>query len=217
MKTFPLPLLPVLALALLLPLASAQTRQSGARWDEIYQGSAVKVPVNPSTLVLETTANLPTGLALDIGMGNGRNAVYLARKGWKVTGIDVSREAIKQAQTAAGKVGATIEANVARFEDIPPYRGRYDLILCMYVSNVATRNATKIIDMLKPGGILIVEGPHVDARTLPGQDGYKTNELLRAFGRLRVLRYEDRTIQAEWATTADGRSPTVRLVAQKVK
>ncbi|HPT28254.1 MAG TPA: class I SAM-dependent methyltransferase, partial [Bryobacteraceae bacterium] len=169
------------------------------------------------TLVLETTANLPTGLALDIGMGNGRNAVYLARKGWKVTGIDVSREAIKQAQTAAGKVGATIEANVARFEDIPPYRGRYDLILCMYVSNVATRNATKIIDMLKPGGILIVEGPHVDARTLPGQDGYKTNELLRSFGRLRVLRYEDRTIQAEWATTADGRSPTVRLVAQKVK
>jgi 2-polyprenyl-3-methyl-5-hydroxy-6-metoxy-1,4-benzoquinol methylase len=212
-----IPLLPILSLTMLAPIAAAQSRQSGARWDEIYQGSAVKVPVNPSTLVLETTANLDSGLALDIGMGNGRNAVYLARKGWKVTGIDVSREAIKQAQAAAGQVGANIEANVARFEDIPAYRGRYDLILCMYVSNVATKNATKIMDMLKPGGILIVEGPHLDARTLPGQDGYKTNELLRAFGRLRVLRYEDRTIQAEWATTADGRSPTVRLVAQKVK
>jgi 2-polyprenyl-3-methyl-5-hydroxy-6-metoxy-1,4-benzoquinol methylase len=215
MKFFPL--LPILSLAMLAPVAVAQSRQSGARWDEIYQGSAVKVPVNPSTLVLETTANLPSGLALDIGMGNGRNAVYLARKGWKVTGIDVSREAIKQAQAAASHVGATVEANVARFEDIPPYRGRYDLILCMYVSSVATKNAAKIIDMLKPGGILIVEGPHLDARTLPGQEGYKTNELLRAFGRLRVLRYEDRTIQAEWATTADGRSPTVRLVAQKGK
>ncbi len=211
-----LPLLPILVLSLLIPL-TAQSQQPGARWDEIYQGSAVKVPVSPSTLVLETTANLPAGLALDIGMGNGRNAVYLARKGWKVTGIDVSREAIKQAQAQAAKVGATIEANVARFEDIPPSRARYDVILCMYVSHVATRNAAKIVDMLKPGGILIVEGPHLDARTLPGQDGYKTNELLRTFGKLRVLRYEDKIIQAEWATTADGRSPTVRLVAQKEK
>jgi len=217
MKTPPLLVLSLLALTSGFSTAFAQTRQTGARWDEIYQGSAVKVPVNPSTLVLETTTNLPPGLALDIGMGNGRNAVYLARKGWKVTGIDVSREAIKQTQAAAAKVGASIEANVARFEDIPPYRGRYDLILCMYVSSVATKNVAKIIDMLKPGGILIVEGPHADARVIPGQDGYKTNELLRAFGRLRVLRYEDRTIQAEWSTTADGRSPTVRLVAQKQK
>ena len=214
MKT--LPLLPILVLSLLIPL-TAQSQQSGARWDEIYQGGAVKVPVSPSTLVLETTANLTPGLALDIGMGNGRNAVYLARNGWKVTGIDVSREAIKQAQAEAAKVGATIEANVARFEDIPPYRARYDVILCMYVSHVATKNAAKIVNMLKPGGILIVEGPHLDARTMPGHDGYKTNELLRAFGKLRVLRYEDKTIQAEWSTTADGRSPTVRLVAQKEK
>ena len=212
-----LPLLATLVLTALAPASMAQAQKSGARWDEIYQGSAIKVPVNPSTLVLEATATLPPGQALDIGMGNGRNAVYLARKGWKVTGIDVSREAIKQAQAAAGKVGAAIEANVARFEDIPPYRARYDLILCMYVSHVATHNAAKIVEMLKPGGILVVEGPHLDARTLPGQEGYKTNELLRAFGKLRVLRYEDKTIQAEWATTADGRSPTVRLVAQKEK
>jgi 2-polyprenyl-3-methyl-5-hydroxy-6-metoxy-1,4-benzoquinol methylase len=210
-------LLAVLALPALLVPANAQSQKSGARWDEIYQGSAVKVPVSPSTLVLETTANLPAGQALDIGMGNGRNAVYLARKGWKVTGIDVSREAVKQAQAAAGKVGATIEANVARFEDIAPYKERYDLILCMYVSEVATKNSAKIVEMLKPGGILIVEGPHFDARTLPGHDGYKTNELLRSFGKLRVLRYEDKTIQAEWSTTADGRSPTVRLVAQKTR
>ncbi len=212
-----LPLLPILVLSLLALPSAAQSQKPGARWDEIYQGSAVKVPVSPSTLVLESTANLPPGQALDIGMGNGRNAVYLARKGWKVTGIDVSREAIKQAQAQAAKVGTTIEANVARFEDIPPYIARYDVILCMYVSHVATKNAAKIVNMLKPGGILIVEGPHLDARTMPGQDGYKTNELLRAFGKLRVLRYEDRTIQAEWATTADGRSPTVRLVAQKEK
>lgn len=207
----------VIVLSVVMLACAVWAQAPGARWDAIYQGGAVKVPVNPSTLVLETTANLPPGVALDIGMGNGRNAVYLARKGWKVTGIDVSREAIKQAQAAAAKVGATLEANVARFEDIPPARAKYDLILCMYVSSVATRNAAKIIDMLKPGGILVVEGPHLDARPMPGQEGYKTNELLRSFGRLRVLRYEDRTMQAEWATNADGRSPTVRLVAAKEK
>ena len=93
----------LLALLLLaLPLAAQSNKNSGARWDQVYLSPDGKVPVNPSTLVLEATANLKAGVALDVGMGNGRNAIYLARKGWKVTGVDISQAAVKQAPPASG-------------------------------------------------------------------------------------------------------------------
>lgn len=192
----------------------AQRPAPGARWDDVYAGKETKVPVNPSALVLETTANLKPGAALDVGMGNGRNAVYLARKGWKVTGIDASREAVKQARAEAARLGAPFDAQVAQFETIPVYLNRYDLILCMYVQDLATKNARKIMEMLKPGGLLIIEGHHADSAALAGQKGYATNQLLKVFGKLRILRYEDRLLQPEWGDSA--RTPVVRIVAQKM-
>lgn len=203
----------LLLLLLTMPVL-AQRPAPGARWDAIYTGKEAKVPVNPSALVLETTANLNPGTALDVGMGNGRNAVYLARKGWKVTGIDASREAVKQAQAEASRLGASLDAQVAQFESIPAYLNRYDLIICMYVQDLATKNAKKIMDMLKPGGLLIIEGHHADSRPPGGQPGYATNQLLKTFGRLRILRYEDRSLQPEWGDST--RTPIVRLVAQKM-
>lgn len=202
---------------LALPLA-AQRQPAAPRWDQIYQGRGVKVPVNPSALVLETTANLQPGAALDIGMGNGRNAIYLARKGWKVTGIDISSEAVKQAQAEAKKLNAPIDASVSRFEDLPAYQNRFDVILCMYVQDLATKNAKKIMDMLKPGGLLIIEGYHQAAPALAGQPGYSTNQLLRTFNRLHILRYEDREMQPEWTpaqNSGNARVPVIRLVARK--
>lgn len=201
----------LLILALALPLA-AQRRPEAPRWDQIYAGRDAKVPVNPSTLVLETLANAPPGSALDIGMGNGRNAIYLARKGWKVTGIDISSEAVKLAQAETKKLNVALEASVSRFEDLPSYLNRYDVILCMYVEELTTKNAKKIMDMLKPGGLLVVEGYHLAA---PGQRGYATNQLLRTFNRLHIVRYEDREMQPEWSLGPGARVPVIRLVARK--
>lgn len=191
-----------------------------APWDQIYLSPDGRVPVNPSALVLETTANLKVGTALDVGMGNGRNAIYLARKGWKVTGIDASDAAIKQAQAGAAKLGAQIDARKMRFEDLKLGPAQYDLIVCMYVNDLPVKQARKIIAALKPNGILIVEDYHADAafanlKPQPPQSGYRTNELLRAFDGLRIVRYEDRAAQAEWSNGPDGRAPLVRLVARK--
>lgn len=213
----------LLLLLFALTLTAQHQKNPAARWDQVYLSGDSKVPVNPSALVLETTASLKPGSALDIGMGNGRNAIYLARKGWKMTGIDVSPAAVKQAASEAAKLGTQIDARVARFEDIDTGRQQYDMILCMYVQNLATKQAHKIMEALKPGGILIVEGYHSEARSMAegstpsnGQLGYTTNELLRAFGKLRVLRYEDRLALAEWSLgSSENRVPIVRLVAQK--
>jgi SAM-dependent methyltransferase len=200
---------------------TAQEKSTAARWDKVYQSADAKIPVNPSALVLETTANLKPGLALDVGMGNGRNAVYLARKGWKVTGIDISAAALKQAQAEAAKLKVDLDARVGDIEKIDLGHRKYDLILCMYVQGVAIRNAKRLMEALKPGGLLIVEGHHSDAQALglkpeaDGFAGYQTNQLLHAFDKLRILRYEDRMAQSEWLSGPEGRAPIVRLVAQK--
>ncbi|MBI5282316.1 MAG: class I SAM-dependent methyltransferase [Candidatus Solibacter usitatus] len=192
---------------LLAALAFAQApKNAGARWDSIYLNPDAKVPVNPSALVLETTANLKPGAALDVGMGNGRNAVYLARKGWKVTGVDLSKAAVKQAQAEAAKLKVELETTAGDAEKMDLGRGKYDLIVCMYVHPLPLRGSRKLIDALKPGGTLIVEGHQSD---------YPNNQLAHTFDKLRIVRYEDRVMQSEWPATADGRAPVVRLVARK--
>lgn len=203
------------------PLAAQSNKNSGARWDQVYLSPDGKVPVNPSALVLEATANLKPGVALDVGMGNGRNAIYLARKGWKVTGVDISQAAVKQAQAEAAKLKVDMEARAGDVERMDIGRDKYDLIICMYVHMVPIRNAKKFMDALKPGGVLIVEGHHAEAQAMGlrpvsgGPPGYMNNQLLRAFERLRIVRYEDRITQAEWSNGPEGRAPIVRMVARK--
>jgi SAM-dependent methyltransferase len=211
----------LLALLLLTSLHAQTKKGSAPNWDSIYLNAEGKVPVNPSSLVLESTASLRPGAALDVGMGNGRNAIYLARKGWKVTGIDLSATAVKQAQQEAAKLKVDFDARAADVEKMNLGRERYDLIVCMYVHMVAVRNAKKFIDALRPGGLLIVEGHHAESQALDlrpvsgGLPGYLDNQLLRTYDKLRIVRYEDRTMPAEWSNGPEGKAPIIRLVARK--
>ncbi len=213
----------LLALAALAPLAMlpAQTRQKAAQtWDQIYLNPDARVPVHPSALVLETTANLPNGAALDAGMGNGRNAIYLARKGWKVTGVDLSEAAVRRAREEASRLKVEFDARVGDVEKMALPRESYDLIICLYTEPLAVRAARKFTDALKPGGLLLIEGRHIEglspAAAALSPTGFHDNQLLHLYGRLRILRYEDRLMAAEWGNGApDSRARVVRLVAQK--
>lgn len=219
MRNFALLLMAMTALPAMAQLPAP--RNPAARWDQIYLSQDAKVPVNPSTLVLETAANLKPGVALDVGMGNGRNAIYLARKGWRVTGVDISPAAVKQAKEEAAKLHVEFDARAGDIDHMDLGHDRYDLILCMYIHMVPIKNARRIMEALKPGGLLIVEGHHADVQALGlrpvsgGPPGYLTNQLLHAFDKLRILRYEDRTMQAEWSNGPEGKAPIVRLVARK--
>jgi hypothetical protein len=80
-----------------------------------------------------------------------------------------------------------------------------------------TQNTNKIIDSLKPGGIIVIEGFYrdINQETLTGGSlGYQTNELLKAFDRLRVLYYEDTIATADWGR-GQPKSPIVRFLARR--
>ncbi len=85
----------------------------------------------------------------------------------------------------------------------------------MYMHAMITRNAQKVIESLKPGGLVVIEGLHrdVNRRGLLGDElGYRSNELLRSFDRLRVIHYEDTVGPADWGRSGQP-APIVRFIA----
>ena len=134
------------------------------------------------------------GKVLDVAMGTGRNAVYLAQRGYEVDGIDISHEAIEAALALAQKEGVLINAKPADLESgyILP-QNVYDVIICF---NYLHRPLTgQIKYALKPGGIVAYETFITDqaqfGRPRNPDHLLKHNELLDMFCDFRCLRYHE--------------------------
>jgi tellurite methyltransferase len=148
----------------------------------------------PSSFLVENIGLLPVGRALDVAMGNGRNAVYLARSGFIVDGVDRSAAAIDQATAAAREAGVEIRAEIADLENNYPIRpGVYDVIICF---NYLQRSLIPGIKRgIKPGGMVVYETFTIDQAQFgrPHNPDFllKYNELLDLFRDFRCLRYRE--------------------------
>lgn len=151
--------------------------------------------LEPSPFLVENVALLPRGRALDIAMGSGRNAVYLAHMGFTVEGVDISPEAVSRAREYARRAGVDIEVRVADLEgDFSIVRGAYDAIICFHYLQ---RNLIPRIKsgLRARGGTVVYETFIVDQAQLgkPKNPAYllEHNELLELFRDLRCLRYRE--------------------------
>ena len=77
------------------------TSMSAADWDSRYSGSDLIWGAAPNIWVEQETAGLPAGRAVDLACGEGRNSIWLAGRGWQVTGVDFSAAALAKAETLA--------------------------------------------------------------------------------------------------------------------
>jgi SAM-dependent methyltransferase len=184
------------------------------RWDQVYASEPHLFTSAPNALLMQVAGAMPPGRALDIGMGQGRNAVWLADQGWDVTGLDVSAEGVRQAAEYQGRL--RVEHVAA--EEFAIGVEQWDLIAGIYVHGVMLRESARVIAGLRPGGRLVIEGFHRDVMKLGiegltgGLLGYKANTLLRKYLELRVERYEECVAMADWRRIE---APLVRLVARK--
>ena len=76
-----------------------------AGWDARYAGSDLVWGNGPNRFVERELADLPPGRALDIACGEGRNAIWLAHRGWRATGVDFSSVAVERARRLAKVAG----------------------------------------------------------------------------------------------------------------
>src|ERR1700674_4415813 len=94
-------------------LAQTPTPQQ-ERWNKVFAGTTgVDFNRQPNAFLLKSVQSMTPGTALEIGMGQGRNTIAIARLGWDVTGIDISDEGIRQAITEAKKQNVKIRAIAA--------------------------------------------------------------------------------------------------------
>lgn len=133
------------------------------------------------------------GKALDIASGKGRNALFLAEKGFQVEAIDISKVALMEAQRRAAAKGLTLNVRQVDLEGAELAKGAYDLILNF---NFLQRTLiSKIKLALKLGGYVIFETYLIDQRVLghPRNPAYLVghNELLQLFQDFRVLYYRE--------------------------
>ena len=105
------------ALALLLFALAPLFAQNGIveQYNAIYSDEAEQATFNhaPNAFLVEFAKTLKPGRALDVGMGQGRNAIYLAQQGWQVTGFDLSDAGVKIAREQAAKFQVSVTAVVA--------------------------------------------------------------------------------------------------------
>jgi len=166
----------------------------------------------PSQFLVDNIELLPKGRVLDVAMGSGRNAVYLAKLGFEVEGVDISAEAIDNALTFARRNNIDLNAKVRDLErNYRIEKGAYDIIICF---NYLQRSLMpQIKEGLRSGGMVVYETYLIDQPQFgkPKNPDYllKHNELLDIFRGFRCLRYREGIIE--------NRKAVAGIVAEKIK
>jgi SAM-dependent methyltransferase len=104
---------------------------------------------------------MPPGRALDLACGEGRNAIWLAERGWKVTAVDFSRVAIEKARASAERAGVEVDfvcADLLGYESEP---AAHDLVVVLFLQLPADERRlvlSRASKALAPGGTLLLIG-----------------------------------------------------------
>ncbi len=176
---------------------------------------SMDVPTSPSAFLVAAVKDLKPGNALDAGMGQGRNAVYLAQKGWNVAGFDISGGALAAAESNARKAGVSIATTKASHDDFDFGTGKWDLIVLTFAWAPMSDPVfvEKLGRSLRKDGRIVFEH-FVDSSEQPRPDGVralKPGQLRNIFSAFVIESYE------EFEGTGDWGGPGSRLVRAVVR
>lgn len=166
---------------------------SKEKWNQRWQEKSSQ-PLSPDPWLLRAVPFLSTGTALDIACGRGRNALYLAEKGFTVTGVDISDQGLKLLEQEAANRNLTLNLVQLDLEvTVSLPQGPFDLISKFFYLQ---RSLLPIIkDSLRPGGIFVMRSfsQAEGCREAPGNPDFILNpgELLDVFAAWDILLYEE--------------------------
>ena len=130
------------------------------RWNDRYRDEAFAYGEEPNNYLKEQLAGVPPGTILFPAEGEGRNAVYAATLGWKVTAFDISTEGKAKAMKLAEKKGVTIDYQVGGLETMNFTAGQFDAMALVYAhfpAAIKSKYHQTLEQFIKPGGLVIFE------------------------------------------------------------
>jgi len=195
-------------------------------WNERYAGDEYHFGTEPAAFVTRHAHYLPPGAAvLSVADGEGRNSVWLAQQGMRVTAMDGAPNAVDKGRRLAEARGVSVDFHVADIAEWDWDAVQYDAVLAVFIQFAPPAMRDRIFDgfvrALKPGGLLMLHG------YAPRQVGYATGgpgiaehmyttDLLRArFGGFGFLELSDYDAEIHEGRGHSGRSALVDCVARK--
>lgn len=160
------------------------------RWDDRHMAADDANPT-PSAFLVEYEAQLPhAGRVLDVACGRGRNAVWLARRGFRADVVDFSSIALAKAMTLAARHGVADHVRAVEHDlegGLPRLDGQYDLVLCLHYRDASLW--PRLAPLVAPRGALLVEVLARDPTNLDVNPEFlgERDELLAAAGDLEVV------------------------------
>jgi SAM-dependent methyltransferase len=130
-------------------------------WDRRYAEVENLWAVRPNRFLVAETEELEAGRALDLACGEGQNAIWLASRGWDVTGVDFSEVAIAKARSRAEREGIRVDFLCADLRTYEPEPGAFDLVLLLYLHIPADERCAVLAgaaEALAAGGTLVLVG-----------------------------------------------------------
>jgi tellurite methyltransferase len=173
-----------------------------AYWNSFYKDKSKGTKEQTSEFLKSMLPRLSKGSALELAMGEGANAVYLASNGFQVTGFDVSDVAVEKAKELAIQKNVKIEAKQRDLDMHVFGLMEFDTIAMINFKPSISRYYNEIIRSLKQGGTLIIEAPMISEmqEAIGKGEVYKdfyfhSNELLREIrDNLRILYYSEANV-----------------------
>jgi SAM-dependent methyltransferase len=182
-------------------------------WNERYLKSDSVMPSAHSEVLGVHAKGLTPGTALELAAGDGRNALYLARLGWKVVAVDFSDVALERGRGFAGRLGLSVDWQLADLVSYQPETQAYDLV-CMFYLHLPKAEFHEIlrraVAALRPGGTLLVVGH--DLANLTGGCGgprdpdvlYTSQEIVAVLSGLQIDYAGTEERQADHGVVTDG-------------
>ncbi len=130
-------------------------------WNERYGGEGLVYGEEPNTFLSGSVEHLPkSGMALDLGAGEGRNALFLASIGLETTAIDQSEVGLAKAGRRARERGLSLRTRVVDLNDYSPGAASFDVVTSIFVhlpSGLRSRVLRGVVSWLRPGGVFVLE------------------------------------------------------------
>jgi SAM-dependent methyltransferase len=167
------------------------------KWEAKYRSGDRLHDGPPSGLLRRWLPDLPRGRALDVATGLGRNALYLARAGYRVDAIDVSPTGLREAARRARRLGLRVRWIEADLDTYRLPKARYDVVVNAFF--LKRRLLGELKSATRPGGVMIVEthleSPRPDGGPPGARHRLRRGELRRRFRGWDVLDLEEGLFQ----------------------
>ncbi|GAB4293839.1 MAG: class I SAM-dependent methyltransferase [Ignavibacteriaceae bacterium] len=199
-------------------------KYEGSFWDQRFSSEEYIYGEEPNEFFRDQLLHLPPGTILLPGEGEGRNAVFAAKTGWKVKAFDFSRQARKKALKLAEKHNVSVDYSISELSALKLKRESYDAAGLIFVHlHFSVRDSfhRKISDSLKPGGRVILEAFNKNqlGKSTGGPQNpemlYSVDDIRNGFSDLKTLLLREEDINLNEGIHHSGIASVIRYVGEK--